>query len=116
MTVINKNGRSVAMMDEETRIATVQDLLDVFVSARYEYGSDSLIVFKENLCEAFFDLSTRIAGEMLQKCSNYRMRIAIVGDFSGFASKSLRDFIYESNKGGQVIFKGDLESAVDALT
>ena len=39
-----------------------------------------------------------MAGEILQKFSNYRVRLAIVGDFTPYSSKSIKDFIYESNK------------------
>ena len=55
------------------------------------------------------DLSTRIAGEVIQKFTNYRMRLAFVGDIAARveASRSLRDFVYESNKGSQVWFLND---------
>lgn len=116
MTVISKNGQTIAVIDPDTKINGTQDLLDLFVTAHYDCGSDSLIVYKESLCEDFFDLKTRVAGELLQKCSNYRMRFAVVGDFSGYTSKSLRDFIYESNKGKLIFFTSDLNSALEALT
>ena len=45
-----------------------------------------------------------IAGEILQKFSNYRVRLAIVGDFTKFTSNSLHEFIYESNKGRFIHF------------
>ena len=60
----------------------------------------------------FFDLKSGIAGEILQKFSNYRIRLAIVGDFSKYTNKSLKDFIYESNKGGQINF---VDSQLDAI-
>lgn len=52
-----------------------------------------------------------IAGEVVQKLVNYRRRIAVVGNFSGIDSKSLRDFIYESNKSGNMFFVASLEEA-----
>jgi len=115
MNVLQKNGRRLALIGRDNQIETAQDLLDLFVQARYECGSDRLIVHKESLGEDFFNLRTGVAGELLQKCSNYRMRLAIVGDFSGYTSKSLRDFIYESNKVGLVYFADDFDSAVEAL-
>jgi hypothetical protein len=66
--------------------------------------------------ESFFDLKTGIAGEILQKVSNYQMKLAIVGDYSNYPSKSLRDFIYESNKANQVIFINNIQDAIDRLT
>jgi hypothetical protein len=56
-----------------------------------------------------------MAGEILQKFTNYRMRLAIVGDFSIFSSKSLQDFIYESNKGKQINFSDSVGNALKAL-
>ena len=51
-----------------------------------------------------------IAGGVLQKCTNYNFRVAIVGDISQYTEKSgpLRDFVYESNKRGDVRFVSDL--------
>ena len=50
---------------------------------------------------AFFQLATRLAGEVAQKFVNYRIRLAIVGDISPQCaqSKALRDFVHESNQG-----------------
>jgi hypothetical protein len=53
-----------------------------------------------------------MAGEILQKFSNYRVRLAVVGDFERHTSKSVRDFIHESNQGKQVNF---LPTVVEAL-
>jgi len=61
------------------------------------------------LAEGFLDLSTRIAGEVVQKFTNYRIRLVFVGDISALteASRSLRDFVHESNRGGQIWFVRD---------
>ena len=53
--------------------------------------------------------------EILQKFSNYRMKLAIVGDFSGYRSKSLRDFIGECNRGSLIFFEDNEEAALNAL-
>ncbi len=115
MTYISKNGHVIAVVSPDVRIGGTQDLLDLFATARYDGGSDRLIVYKESLSEEFFDLKTGVAGELLQKCSNYLMRCAIIGDLAGYTSKSLRALIYESNKGRLVFFTDELISAVEAL-
>lgn len=56
-----------------------------------------------------------MAGEILQKFSNYRMPLAIIGDFSGLDSKSLKDFIRESNKNKHVSFVGSFDEAMSVL-
>ena len=52
----------------------------------------------------------------MQKFTNYRKRIAIVGDFSIYTSKSLKDFIYECNKGKNIFFTSDVEQAIKRLS
>jgi len=94
---------------------TLQDALDVMGTAWYN-GCDAVILDKTALHADFFNLRTGLAGEILQKFSNYKMRIAIVGDFSAVSSKALRDFIYESNNGRRVFFLPTAQAAIDALT
>lgn len=43
------------------------------------------------------------------------MKVAIVGDFSTYTNKSLRDFIYESNQGQNVFFFADERQAIERL-
>ncbi|MBT1699643.1 DUF4180 domain-containing protein [Fulvivirgaceae bacterium PWU4] len=77
---------------------------------------DRIVIRKENLDESFFDLRTGLAGEILQKVVNYRMRLAIVGDYSAYTSKSLKDFIYESNKSNTVVFVGTIDEALKRMS
>ena len=48
----------------------------------------------------------------MQKFINYRKKIAIVGDYSKYTSKPLKDFIYESNKGNSIYFVPGIDDAV----
>lgn len=97
-----------------TTVNDAQDALDVLGNCGYQ-GADAVILHAEDLTPAFFDLKTGIAGDVLQKFSNYRMRLAIVGDFGQYTSKSLKDFIYESNQTGRILFVRDAEEAKTAL-
>ena len=47
---------------------------------------------------------------------NYQFKFAIVGDFSGYTSKPLKDFIYESNKGRDIFFVSSEEDAIEKLS
>jgi hypothetical protein len=91
------------------QISGVPDALDLIGNA----GARSVVVREEQLSPEFFRLSSRLAGDILQKTSNYRMRLAIVGDFSKYRSKPLADFIRESNATGQTIFVPSLEAALE---
>ncbi len=95
-------------------ISSSGDMLDVMSEVGYQ-GSTKLIVHAGDLSPDFFDLRTGLAGEILQKFSNYRMRLAIVGDFSHLTSKSWRDFIRESNRGRTVSFLPTLDEALTVL-
>jgi len=104
-----KNGISVLeIIDDSIVISRVQDLLDIIS----DYSVKSIVLQKHNIDEDFFDLKTGFAGEILQKASNYRIRLGIVGDFSTIESKSFKDFIYESNETKKIIFKPSVEEAV----
>lgn len=95
-------------------IRSAQDGLDLLGNIYYQ-GFDKLIIYEENLTPEFFDLKTKIAGDILQKFSNYRMSLAIVGDFEKYQSKSIRDFIFESNKTKHINFSETLEDALERL-
>jgi hypothetical protein len=86
-------------------ITTEADILDPIGNASYS-GADTLVIPVSRLSPDFFKLSTGLAGAILQKCTNYSMKVAIVGDISHYTAKSgpLRDFVYESNKHGHIRF------------
>ena len=75
-----------------------------------------MILNIKNITPSFFDLKNGLAGEVLQKFSNYKVRLVIIGDFSNFESKSLNDFIRESNNGKQVNFLTSKEEAINRLS
>lgn len=91
-------------------INSVQDGLDLLGDLYYQ-GFDKIIVYTKNIIPDFFDLSTGIAGDILQKFSNYRLQLAIIGDFSIYQSKSLNAFIAESNRGMQIKFVSSISEA-----
>ena len=100
-----ENGiKVVEINDKNIIINNAQDFLDLISNL----SSKHVVVYKENLTEDFFNLKTGIAGEILQKTSNYKINFGIIGSFSEYDSKSLKDFIYESNKTKQVIFYNTL--------
>lgn len=85
--------------------------IDLLGSLYYD-AFDAIILYESNMTSAFFDLKNGMAGEILQKFSNYRMRLAIVGDFSKYQSNSLQDFIRESNRSKHIQFVDSLAKAL----
>ena len=89
-------------------VKDVSDALDLMANC----GSRSFVVREEHLPREFFQLKTRLAGDIRQTYSNYRVRFAVVGDFSTYRSPALQDFIRESNATGEMIFVPTLEDAL----
>lgn len=114
--IMKKNNRSVAVINSSERLITdVQSALDLVMSVQYETGCTNIAINKEAVTDDFFVLSTCLAGEILQKFINYGVRLAIYGDFSGYTSKPLKDFMYESNHGKDFYFQPDLDGAIERL-
>ncbi|MBW5446429.1 DUF4180 domain-containing protein [Cohnella sp. CFH 77786] len=117
ITKIDKGGGTIAVVSgSEIVIGDVQSALDLIATASYETGCDRIVIPKSLISENFFDLKTGLAGEILQKFINYRVKIAIVGDLSAHPSQSLRDFIYESNNGKDIYFLPTEQQAIDKLS
>jgi len=106
------NGKVAVVNSDEPIINDGQSTLDFAVNIGYVYDSHNIAVNKAAVSEDFFSLSTGVAGEIVQKLVNYGYRLAIIGSFSDYKSKSLRDFIYESNNGNHLYFVADEEEAV----
>jgi hypothetical protein len=102
------------ILPESEMISSTEEILDIMADAGYN-GCTGLIIYAGTLNSDFFDLKTKIAGDILQKFSNYRMKLAVIGDFSDIKSKSLRDFIRESNTFGVINFVASLDEALSRL-
>jgi hypothetical protein len=111
MTMRVKSGVAAVQSDEPV-ITDTQSALDLIAAVKYETGCDCIAVSKSAVAESFFVLSTGIAGEILQKFVNYHVKLAIIGDFSSYTSKPLRDFIYECNNGSHVFFAASEDEAI----
>jgi hypothetical protein len=107
------DGIKIAYALDRT-ISSVTYALDL-IGEVFSNNCERVILKKESLPDDFFSLKTGFAGEMLQKFSNYNIKLAIVGDFDNVKSKSLSAFIYECNRGKQVFFKKACEDAEQTL-
>jgi hypothetical protein len=110
-------GENIAIVSSsELLIEDVQTALDLMATVQYEAGCDRLVINKSLLSESFFDLKTRLAGEILQKFINYRKKVAFIGDFSVYPSQSFQDFIYECNRGNDIFFLPTEQQAIEKLS
>jgi len=111
---LDEQGIAVVHSDDVC-IMDGQSALDFMITIQYETGCRSIVLNKGAVIETFFVLSTKLAGDVLQKVVNYHMRLAIVGDFASYSSKALQDFIWESNRGKQIFFVSSEEEAIKKL-
>ena len=117
-TIISHKNDGLTFLEirsEEQFINNVQDVLDLFGELYGQYY-DGIILYERNITHNFFDLQTKLAGEILQKFSNYRIRLVIVGDWSKYTSRSLEAFITESNRGKTVNFSSSPTEALKLLS
>jgi len=112
LTIHSGPKGKIVELDSGFNLHTVNDFIDLIGNANY-HETSNIIISENNLPKTFFQLKTRMAGEVLQKFSTYNQKLAIIGDFSSLESKSLKDFIRESNRIGRILF---VESRTDAIS
>ena len=105
------NRKIAEIISDDIVLQTVEDAVDLIGNMSYQ-GFDKLMIHEENMISDFFELKNKIAGNILQKFSQYSMPLAIIGDFEKYESKSLNDFIFESNKGKQINFVTTVEDGL----
>jgi len=90
------------------------DFLDLIGNAAYRKAS-GVLIHSAHLPEDFFELKSGLAGEFLQKLSNYAVRAAIVLDDSHLERLRFREMVQEANKGGNIAYFTDVSSAGEWL-
>ncbi|MGG4555032.1 DUF4180 domain-containing protein [Paenibacillus humicus] len=114
---VEAGGTTIAVVNGVAPVINdVQSALDFMATVRYETDCDRIVIEKSLISESFFDLKTRLAGDILQKFINYQVQMAIVGDFSMYSSQSLKDFIYECNNGNDIFFVSTEQQAIEKLS
>jgi hypothetical protein len=102
--------RVLAYPADGPTVTTDRDAVDLIAQA-FDHQPDLILLPVERLDNGFFTLSTRIAGEIVQKFVTYGLRLAIIGDITRHleASSTLRDYVRETNRGRQVWFVANLD-------
>ena len=103
------------VISDDLLIQNAGNGLDLLGTLYYQ-GFDSIILHQHTITPDFFDLKNGLAGEILQKFSTYSMRLAIVGNFNHYTQKSIKDFIFESNKLRHINFVPTVEEALHKLS
>jgi len=109
------NIKIAEVISDEIILNSIQDSLDLMADADYQV-TRKIILHEKNINPAFFKLSTGLAGEILQKYVNYKMKLAVVGNFAKYKSKNFNAFLIECNRGNQFYFVATLDEAIEKLT
>jgi hypothetical protein len=109
-----KNIKVAELIDGEIIISSGQDALELMAETGFG-NCNSIVIQEKNLHPDFFRLHTGIAGDVLQKFSNYKFRFAVIGDFTKYKSQNLMDFMRECNRGNRVWFVGNIDDALKKL-
>ena len=68
------------VISDKILIQNPDDALDLIGNLYYQ-GFDKIVIYEKNLTPDFFDLKNKMAGEILQKVSNYRMKLQSLAIF-----------------------------------
>ena len=76
---VEQNNIVCAVINSDKKVFTdAQSALDVLMTAKYDAGTKNIVIDKKLIVEDFFILGTGLAGEILQKYTNYGGRIAFM--------------------------------------
>ena len=106
----------LVVTESDPTVASIANGTDLVGEALSE-GARVIAIPASRLDPSFFDLRSGLAGEILQKAVNYRIRFAVVGDVSAYvaASKAFHDLVVESQRSRDYFFVMDLEALGERL-
>lgn len=82
------------------------DFLDLIGNAAYQ-RAPGVLVHSRHLPDEFFDLKSGIAGEYLQKLSNYGVKAAFVIENEHLNHPRFREMVGEANRQGLIAYFTD---------
>lgn len=110
------NGRRyIECTSSDTGLTGENDALEL-VAACMENDTDLLLLDRSVLSVDFFRLDTGVAGAILQKLVNYRIKTAAVIPSDFIDNDRFREMALEANKGMHFRIFGTREEAVGWLT
>ena len=105
---MNPATRVVIASEVNIHIQSIEDVSEVLGAV---YGADGLLLTENELSLEFFDLSTGIAGELFQKCTNYQIRVGIVLEKPDAYGQRFNELILEHRRHNLIRFFDAVESA-----
>ena len=100
-------SRITDLTESDFRIQKPGDIIEL-VGA----GVGRAILLDGQFAADFFDLSTGLAGEVVQKCVNYGIRVAVITTTLAERSTHFRQFAQESTRHGRFVFASSMDEAL----
>ena len=113
MTTRTINDNIVIVNNDVPTLTDGQFAFNFIANNIHEHDCQRVTINKAAVTEDFFKLSTGLAGEVVQKFVIFGCRVAIVGNFSGYTSKPLKDYMYECNIGKHLFIASTEQEAID---
>lgn len=112
--LIQESGKNYVECLPGSILAGEQDALDL-VGACGEYETDRLLLHAENLTPEFLQLRTGVAGGILLKFSNYRLKVALILRPEQVGQGKFQEWVLETNRGREFQMFFDRPGAVKWL-
>jgi Domain of unknown function (DUF4180) len=105
---MNEKRRIVVASDSGLSIRSFSDISDALGAC---LDSAGLVLTENDLAQEFFDLRSGLAGELFQKFTNYRLRVAIVLPDPETYGKRFSELAYEHTSHNMIRFVGSIDEA-----
>lgn len=89
---MSEERRVLVASEAGLSIRTVRDVTDAIGAC---FGAEGILFTEEDLAPEFFNLRSGLAGELLQKFVNYRLRVAIVVPHPEAHGERFKELAYE---------------------
>jgi hypothetical protein len=106
--LVNEERKIVIASDSGVCIRSLADISDAIGAC---LGADGVILTEGDLSAEFFDLRSGLAGEVLQKFVNYRLRVAFVVPDPDVYGERFRELVYEHRCHTMIRFVRTLDEA-----
>jgi hypothetical protein len=105
---MNEQRKIVVASDSGIFIRSFRDISDALGAC---IGAEGLVLTESDVAPEFFDLRSGLAGELFQKFSNYRLRLAIVLPNPKAYGEHFSELAYEHRSDDMIRFVRSEEDA-----
>lgn len=93
-----KNQKYIELISTTKSVSTENDALDL-IALCWEHEANSLMIHYAALSEDFFELKTKVAGNIIQKFINYSIKVATIVPQETIQKGRFKEMTMETNKG-----------------